>query len=70
MLSTKVVIELLRRANRGIRVTEDAVRSAIRRGKVEAPSTFAGRLVWSARDVAALATALGLRVPDIAMEPS
>lgn len=70
MLSTREVIRALSEANPGSRVTEDAVRVAIRRGKINSPSTFAGRLIWSRSDVKALAAALGLAVPKVAAEPA
>lgn len=63
MLSTREVISALRVANPESHISEDSVRVAIRRDKVQSPSTFAGRLAWSRADVVALAVVLGLVAP-------
>jgi len=63
MLSTRDVLNLLRDANPGVEITEDRVRHVIRRGEIDAPSSFAGRLVWAKEDVEALAAALRLACP-------
>ena len=64
MFSTREVIRALQDANPGTRVSEDAIRVAIRRDKIKQLRTFAGRLVWSQADVAALAAAIGLACPS------
>lgn len=63
MLSTAQVLKLLAQANPARRVTEDTLRSCIRRGDVQLPPLFAGRYAWSSDDVAKLARALGLETP-------
>lgn len=68
MFATKAAIEALRKSNPLVTISEDRVRHVIRRGLV-APRSFAGRLAWSATDVAALAAALGLVPPRLDDEP-
>jgi hypothetical protein len=64
MRSTKIVVDVLRRANPGATVNEDRVRNAIRR-EIVAPRSFAGRLAWSAEDIRTLARALNLNEPAL-----
>ena len=68
MRSTKAVLDALRAANPDIVISEDRIRHAIRRGDVT-PCSFAGRLAWTAADVAALAAALGLVLPELDDKP-
>ena len=63
MLSTAQVLKLLAQANPDRRITEDTLRSCIRRGDVQLPPLFAGRYAWSPDDVTKLARALGLEPP-------
>lgn len=63
MLSTAHVLRILAKANPDRRITEDTLRSCIRRGEVQLPPLFAGRYAWSSDDVAKLARALGLEPP-------
>ena len=63
MLSTAHVLRILAKANPDRRITEDTLRSCIRRGEVQLPPLFAGRYAWSLDDVANLARALGLNPP-------
>jgi len=63
MQTTKQVLSALRRANPERRVTEDLIRSAIRREVVAAPQLVAGRFLWTPDDVARLADALALWRP-------
>ena len=63
LCSTQKLLNALRDSNPGVRVTEDHVRSAIRRGKVAAPALFAGRFAWSKGEADDLARALGLKNP-------
>ncbi len=63
MKSTREVLALLSSASQGVQITEDRVRHALRRGDLEPPSTFAGRLAWSWPDILALASALGVNAP-------
>jgi hypothetical protein len=63
LISTKELIRALQDANPEAHVSEDAVRVAIRRGKVKPPCTFAGRLAWDRADVVAIARALDLCCP-------
>lgn len=63
MLSTAHVLRILAKANPDRRITEDTLRSCIRRGDVQLPPLFAGRYAWSSDDVAKLARALGLEPP-------
>ena len=65
MRSTRELILLLRAANPAADVTEDHIRSAIRRELVEPPSTFAGRYAWSWDEAKAVAEALGLLTDDL-----
>ena len=64
MLSTRELIRALRAANPEADVTEDLIRSAIRRELVEPPSTFAGRYAWSWDEARLVADALGLVLPN------
>ncbi len=66
MQSTREVIALLSDANPCVQVTEDRIRHALRRGDIQPPSTFAGRLAWTPEDILALAKALGLKAPQTA----
>ena len=66
MITTRDVIRALRRANPEAHVTDDRVRSAIRRERCSAPQVVAGRYLWSADDMRSLAAALGLRAPNLA----
>lgn len=67
MFSTRSVLELLRRANPGRAVTEDLLRSAVRRDRFAPPPRLSGRFVWSFEDIHRLAVALGLKTPkDVA----
>lgn len=70
MFSTRSVLDLLRAANPTSKVTEDLIRSAIRRGVVPSPTIFAGRFVWSPSEAARLALALGFAVPEFPQCPS
>lgn len=63
MFSTRQVLDFLRRANPGARVSEDRLRHALRSGAVGSPCSLAGRLLWTPIDVRALATALRLNLP-------
>lgn len=62
MLSTREVLAALRRANPSKSITEDRIRHELRSGRVPRPPTFAGRLMWSEEDLAALASALQLDI--------
>lgn len=44
-------------------ITEDRLRHAVRQGQVPAPESFAGCYAWREEDRAALADAVGVRVP-------
>ena len=63
MFTTRTTIALIRTANPDTRITEDQVRSFIRRGVVGTPTTVAGRYLWQLDEVLALAEALGLNPP-------
>ena len=63
MITTRELIEVLRRANPGAVVDEQRVRAALRWGGVPAPRLFAGRMAWSEEEVRALADYLGLELP-------
>ena len=65
MFSTREVLGLLTEANPTERVDEERIRRAIRTGTVMAPSTVAGRYVWSKQDLVLLAQATRLQVPDL-----
>lgn len=64
MLTTRAVLSLLRAANPETKITEDLLRSALRRGLAEPPRCFAGRFLWSLADIQRLARALGLSPGD------
>jgi len=64
MRGTRDVFRALVRANPGRDVTEDQIRWALRRGLIQDPERIAGRLVWSDADVVALASVLGVAVPE------
>ena len=69
MMTTRNLIEALRKANPDDPVDEQRVRAALRWGGVPAPSLFAGRLAWTASEARALAEHLGLRLPcDVGSE--
>lgn len=63
MFTTNEVLELLAKANPTHAVTEDRLRHALRRAGRPRPSTFAGRLVWTAGEVTAIARAMKLTPP-------
>lgn len=63
MLTTKQVLAALHLANPEVPVTEDRVRSFIRRGRIPAPTIAAGRYLWRPDEVLALADALELNHP-------
>lgn len=63
MISTRQLLTFLRDANPERRITEDLIRVALRRGRIPAPSTFAGRLLWTHAEARAAAKALGLNAP-------
>lgn len=65
MFSTRRVLDLLRAANPERRVSEDQIRSALRRERLAAPASFAGRFIWSPDDVKRLAMALAVRMPEV-----
>ena len=65
MLPTSRVLRLLQDANPERQVREDHLRHALRRGLLERPPIFAGRLVWSEEHIVALAAALDIKPPDI-----
>ena len=65
MLGTSDVVRVLVRANPESNLTEDRVRWVLRRGRIPPLSRVAGRFVWSPTDIAALAAALGLVIPDL-----
>ena len=62
MLSTRQVLDLLSDTNPNHSVTEDRLRTVLRRNRIRPPSVFAGRFAWSRVDVEALATELDLDV--------
>jgi hypothetical protein len=66
MFTTREVIELVRKANPEVHITEDRVRHAIRRTAVKAPARFGGRYAWSRQDIRRLTRCLGLTMPAIA----
>ena len=68
MLTTRELILLLRAANPTADVTEDLIRSAIRRELVGPPSTFAGRYAWSWDEAKSVAEALELVLPEESSE--
>ena len=70
MFSTRSVLELLRRANPGRAVTEDLLRSAVRRDRFAPPPRLSGRFIWSLADIRRLAEALGLTGPNVSGEPT
>lgn len=72
MHTTSDALCLLRSSNPLVRdsITEDRLRHALRRGLLERPPIFAGRLVWSEEHVRALAFALGVTPPDLGATPS
>ena len=65
MFSTQEVLGLLTEANPNERVDEERIRRAIRTGSVRAPSTVAGRYIWSNHDLVLLAQSMRLQVPDL-----
>jgi hypothetical protein len=63
LLTTRQVLYALRRANPRARLTDDRIRSALRRERCPPPTILGGRFLWSPSDIDALAGALGLRAP-------
>jgi hypothetical protein len=63
MFTTREVLALLRTNNPDRTVTEDLIRSTIRRDRVHAPSTIAGRFLWSIGEIKTLAEVLNLTSP-------
>lgn len=63
MFTTREVLALLRTNNPDRIVTEDLIRSTIRRDRIPAPSTIAGRFLWSVAEIKKLAEALHLSSP-------
>ena len=61
MYSTREVLSLLRRANPGVKVNENTIRSAIRRKIIQAPRLFADRFAWTLCDIASLCRVYNLR---------
>jgi hypothetical protein len=64
MLTTREVLDELRRRYPDARFTEDRLRHALRRGSITAPALVAGRYVWSPKEITALTRALGVPSTD------
>lgn len=64
--STRNVLRLLRDANptKASRVTDAAIRVAIRSERIAPPQVLAGRYLWTPEDIRSLVAALGLRCPE------
>ena len=60
MRTTRQVLASLAEANPGKPVTEDKLRSVLRRGEMPPPTLFAGRYLWTTDDLARLAACLKL----------
>ena len=67
MFSTREALDALRRANPQGHISEERVRRALRTGRISPPSTVAGRFVWSRQDLVALAEALDVQPPVLAL---
>ncbi len=63
---TAEVLRCLRDSNPDQTVTEDRVRSAIRRGAIQTPRTLSGCYFWTWDEVRHLAHALDLKLPESA----
>ncbi len=64
MLTTRGILVALGLANPDADVTEDRLRSLIRRGVIPTPQIVAGRYIWRPEEVVEAAEALGLRAPS------